>query len=134
MEAAVLTGGTPLCLNAQVKDDKRKCTLGNLTVPLSILLTKEHMTLTQCFPLKNSGPSSTIKLKMALRVKNEHVCIIDLRVIPFRKPAESWLSESDTAQMKYSSKASIAVSAISWKVFYEFFRAFKVQRVGFSDL
>uniref|UniRef100_A0A3Q4AMN0 Uncharacterized protein n=1 Tax=Mola mola TaxID=94237 RepID=A0A3Q4AMN0_MOLML len=55
-------------LELEVKDDKRKCTLGNLTVPLSILLTKEHMTLTQCFPLKNSGPSSTIKLKMALRI------------------------------------------------------------------
>lgn len=36
------------------------------------------MTLTQCFPLKNSGPSSTIKLKMALRVKNGPACISDL--------------------------------------------------------
>lgn len=52
----------------QVKDDKHKCTLGNLTVPLSILLAEEDMTLTQCFPLRNSGPSSAVKLKMALRV------------------------------------------------------------------
>lgn len=58
-----------LIFNAQVKDDKHKCTLGNLTVPVSILLAEEDMTMTQCFPLKNSGPSSTIKLKMALRVK-----------------------------------------------------------------
>lgn len=56
--------------DAQVKDDKHKCTLGNLAVPLSSLLLEEDMTLTQCFPLKNSGPSSTIKLKMALRVRN----------------------------------------------------------------
>lgn len=58
-----------LCFFAQVKDDKNKCTLGSLMVPLSSLLVEEDMTLTQCFPLKNSGPSSTIKLKMALRVK-----------------------------------------------------------------
>ncbi|XP_070708869.1 extended synaptotagmin-2-B isoform X2 [Pempheris klunzingeri] len=55
-------------LEVEVKDDKHKCTLGNLTVPLSSLLAEEDMTLTQCFPLKNSGPSSTIKLKMALRI------------------------------------------------------------------
>ncbi|XP_037613034.1 extended synaptotagmin-2-A isoform X2 [Sebastes umbrosus] len=55
-------------LELQVKDDKHKCILGNLTVPLSGLLAEEDMTLTQCFPLKNSGPSSTIKLKMALRI------------------------------------------------------------------
>ncbi|KAI4791583.1 hypothetical protein KUCAC02_033918 [Chaenocephalus aceratus] len=55
-------------LELEVKDDKHKCTLGNLTVPLSSLLTEENMTLTQSFPLKNSGPSSTIKLRMALRI------------------------------------------------------------------
>ncbi|KAG7224984.1 hypothetical protein INR49_014901 [Caranx melampygus] len=55
-------------LEVEVKDDKHKCTLGNLTVPLSRLLAEEEMTLTQCFPLRNSGPSSTIKLKMALRI------------------------------------------------------------------
>ncbi|XP_041823468.1 extended synaptotagmin-2 isoform X2 [Melanotaenia boesemani] len=55
-------------LEVEIKDDKHKCTLGNLTVPLSGLLQEEDMTLTQCFSLKNSGPSSTIKLKMALRI------------------------------------------------------------------
>uniref|UniRef100_A0A7N6BZD6 Extended synaptotagmin-like protein 2b n=1 Tax=Anabas testudineus TaxID=64144 RepID=A0A7N6BZD6_ANATE len=54
--------------NLPVRYDKHKCTLGNLMVPLSGLLNEEEMTLTQCFPLKNSGPSSTIKLKMALRI------------------------------------------------------------------
>ncbi|XP_075936823.1 extended synaptotagmin-2 [Anarhichas minor] len=55
-------------LELEVKDDKHKCTLGSLSVPLSGLLAEEEMTLTQCFTLKNSGPSSTIKLKMALRI------------------------------------------------------------------
>uniref|UniRef100_A0AAQ5XAR8 Extended synaptotagmin-like protein 2b n=1 Tax=Amphiprion ocellaris TaxID=80972 RepID=A0AAQ5XAR8_AMPOC len=54
--------------NLPVRYYSHKCTLGNLTVPLSGLLVEEDMTLTQCFPLKNSGPSSTIKLKMALRI------------------------------------------------------------------
>uniref|UniRef100_A0A8C6MKN2 Extended synaptotagmin 2 n=1 Tax=Nothobranchius furzeri TaxID=105023 RepID=A0A8C6MKN2_NOTFU len=49
-------------------NDKHKCMLGNLRVPLSSLLTEEDMTLVQCFPLKNSGPNSIIKLKMALRI------------------------------------------------------------------
>uniref|UniRef100_A0A673XGW8 Extended synaptotagmin 2 n=1 Tax=Salmo trutta TaxID=8032 RepID=A0A673XGW8_SALTR len=56
-------------LEVEVKDDKHKCTLGNLTVPLSGLLVEEDMTLTQQFSLRNSGPSSTLKLKLALRVK-----------------------------------------------------------------
>uniref|UniRef100_A0A673XRN8 Extended synaptotagmin 2 n=1 Tax=Salmo trutta TaxID=8032 RepID=A0A673XRN8_SALTR len=55
-------------LEVEVKDDKHKCTLGNLTVPLSGLLVEEDMTLTQQFSLRNSGPSSTLKLKLALRV------------------------------------------------------------------
>lgn len=55
-------------LELEVKDDKHKCTLGNLTVPLRSLLEEEDMTLTQCFALRNSGPNSTIKLKMALRI------------------------------------------------------------------
>ncbi|XP_038585615.1 extended synaptotagmin-2 isoform X3 [Micropterus salmoides] len=55
-------------LEVEVKDYKHKCTLGNLTVPLRSLLAEEDMTLTQCFPLRNSGPSSTIKLKMGLRI------------------------------------------------------------------
>uniref|UniRef100_A0A8C8FJ47 Extended synaptotagmin-2 n=1 Tax=Oncorhynchus tshawytscha TaxID=74940 RepID=A0A8C8FJ47_ONCTS len=56
-------------LEVEVKDDKHKCTLGNLTVPLSGLLEEEDMTFTQQFSLRNSGPSSTLKLKLALRVR-----------------------------------------------------------------
>uniref|UniRef100_A0A8C5HNL8 Extended synaptotagmin-like protein 2 n=1 Tax=Gouania willdenowi TaxID=441366 RepID=A0A8C5HNL8_GOUWI len=60
-------------LEVEIKDDKHKCTLGNLTVPLSDLLLVEDMMLNQCFPLKNSGPSSSIKLKMALRPSSVQV-------------------------------------------------------------
>nr|XP_057916521.1 extended synaptotagmin-2 isoform X3 [Doryrhamphus excisus]XP_057916522.1 extended synaptotagmin-2 isoform X3 [Doryrhamphus excisus]XP_057916523.1 extended synaptotagmin-2 isoform X3 [Doryrhamphus excisus]XP_057916524.1 extended synaptotagmin-2 isoform X3 [Doryrhamphus excisus] len=55
-------------LEVEVKDDKAKCTLGTLSVPLSNLLAEDDMTMTQCFPLRNSGPSSSLKLKMALRI------------------------------------------------------------------
>lgn len=55
-----------MCL--QVKDEKHDCSLGTLTLPLTQLLEAEDMTLNQRFPLKNSGPSCTLKMKMALRV------------------------------------------------------------------
>ncbi|XP_047206309.1 extended synaptotagmin-2-B isoform X3 [Girardinichthys multiradiatus] len=55
-------------LEVEIKDDKHKSTLGVLRVSLSSLLSEEDMTLARCFPLRNSGPSSTIKLKMALRI------------------------------------------------------------------
>ncbi|XP_076600894.1 extended synaptotagmin-2-A isoform X2 [Chaetodon auriga] len=55
-------------LEVEVKDEKHECSLGTLTLPLSRLLEAEDMTLSQRFPLKNSGPSCTLKMKMALRV------------------------------------------------------------------
>uniref|UniRef100_A0A8C5BNX5 Extended synaptotagmin-like protein 2b n=1 Tax=Gadus morhua TaxID=8049 RepID=A0A8C5BNX5_GADMO len=55
-------------LELEVKDDKHKCTMGNLTVPLRDLLQEQHMTRTQSFPLRNSGPSACITLRLALRV------------------------------------------------------------------
>uniref|UniRef100_H3CRC4 Extended synaptotagmin 2 n=1 Tax=Tetraodon nigroviridis TaxID=99883 RepID=H3CRC4_TETNG len=55
-------------LEVEVKDQKHDCSLGTLTLPLSRLLEAEDMTLNQRFPLKNSGPSCTLKLKIALRV------------------------------------------------------------------
>ncbi|XP_070775034.1 extended synaptotagmin-2-like isoform X2 [Enoplosus armatus] len=55
-------------LEVEVKDEKHECSLGTLTLPLSRLLEAEQMTLNQRFPLKNSGPSCTLKMKMALRV------------------------------------------------------------------
>ncbi|KAA8587213.1 hypothetical protein FQN60_016075, partial [Etheostoma spectabile] len=55
-------------LGVEVKDEKHECSLGTLSLPLSRLLEAKDMTLTQRFPLKNSGPSCTLKMKMALRV------------------------------------------------------------------
>ncbi|KAI3374205.1 hypothetical protein L3Q82_006064 [Scortum barcoo] len=58
----------PKSQDLEVKDEKHKCSLGTLTMPLSRLLEAKDMTLNQRFPLKNSGPSCTLKMKMALRV------------------------------------------------------------------
>uniref|UniRef100_A0A4W5LHL7 Extended synaptotagmin 2 n=1 Tax=Hucho hucho TaxID=62062 RepID=A0A4W5LHL7_9TELE len=60
----------PKCqeLEVEVKDEKHECSLGTLNLPLVRLLEAEDMTLHQRFPLKNSGPSCTLKIKIALRV------------------------------------------------------------------
>ncbi|XP_056148665.1 extended synaptotagmin-2-like isoform X2 [Lampris incognitus] len=55
-------------LEVEVKDEKHDCSLGTLMLPLIRLLEAEDMTLNQRFPLKNSGPSCTLKMKMVLRV------------------------------------------------------------------
>uniref|UniRef100_A0A4W5PAA5 Extended synaptotagmin 2 n=1 Tax=Hucho hucho TaxID=62062 RepID=A0A4W5PAA5_9TELE len=55
-------------LKIEVKDEKHDCSLGTLSLPLARLLDAEDMTLHQRFDLKSSGTSSTIKMKMALRV------------------------------------------------------------------
>uniref|UniRef100_A0A6Q2XFY4 Extended synaptotagmin-like protein 2a n=1 Tax=Esox lucius TaxID=8010 RepID=A0A6Q2XFY4_ESOLU len=56
-------------LEIEVKDEKHECSLGTLSMPLESLLEAEEMTLHQRFPLKNSAPTCTIKMKMALRVR-----------------------------------------------------------------
>uniref|UniRef100_A0A4W5LHW5 Extended synaptotagmin 2 n=1 Tax=Hucho hucho TaxID=62062 RepID=A0A4W5LHW5_9TELE len=69
----------PKCqeLEVEVKDEKHECSLGTLNLPLVRLLEAEDMTLHQRFPLKNSGPSCTLKIKIALRVSNieTNVCV-----------------------------------------------------------
>uniref|UniRef100_A0A2K5S2Q4 Extended synaptotagmin-2 n=1 Tax=Cebus imitator TaxID=2715852 RepID=A0A2K5S2Q4_CEBIM len=55
-------------LEVEVRDEQHQCSLGNLKISLSQLLTSEDMTLNQRFQLSNSGPNSTIKMKIALRV------------------------------------------------------------------
>ncbi|KAF4088728.1 hypothetical protein AMELA_G00058020 [Ameiurus melas] len=55
-------------LQVEVKDDKHKCMLGNVRVALACLLKDEDMTLVQQFPLNSSGPNSTLKLKLVLRM------------------------------------------------------------------
>uniref|UniRef100_A0A8C2GUD1 Extended synaptotagmin-like protein 2a n=1 Tax=Cyprinus carpio TaxID=7962 RepID=A0A8C2GUD1_CYPCA len=60
----------PKCqeLEVEVKDEKHECSLGTFSLPLSKLLQEDQMTLSQRFPLKNTGPGATLKMKMALRV------------------------------------------------------------------
>ncbi|KAF7221919.1 transcript variant X1, partial [Nothobranchius furzeri] len=55
-------------LEIEVKDEKHECSLGTITQPLKELLGAENMTLSQRFPIKNSGPNCSLKMKMALRV------------------------------------------------------------------
>ncbi|XP_052403573.1 extended synaptotagmin-2-A-like isoform X1 [Carassius gibelio] len=60
----------PKCqeLEVEVKDAKHECSLGTFSFLLSKLLQEDQMTISQRFPLRNSGPGSTIKMKMALRI------------------------------------------------------------------
>uniref|UniRef100_A0A8C5ATJ4 Extended synaptotagmin-like protein 2a n=1 Tax=Gadus morhua TaxID=8049 RepID=A0A8C5ATJ4_GADMO len=55
-------------LEVEVKDEKHSCTLGMLVLPLSRLLAAPEMTLNEAFPLKNSGPGCSVRMKAALRV------------------------------------------------------------------
>lgn len=64
-----------------MKDEKHECSLGTLTLPLSRLLEAEEMTLNQRFPLKNSGPSCTLKMKMALRVGRPADDVLEVKVM-----------------------------------------------------
>ncbi|NXB48219.1 ESYT2 protein, partial [Leucopsar rothschildi] len=52
----------------QVRDEQHQCSLGNFKLPLSQLLESEDLTMHQRFHLSNSGPNSTINMKIALRV------------------------------------------------------------------
>lgn len=52
----------------QVRDEQHQCSLGNFKLPLSQLLESEDLTMHQRFQLSNSGPNSTINMKIALRV------------------------------------------------------------------
>ncbi|XP_068529560.1 extended synaptotagmin-2 isoform X2 [Anas acuta] len=55
-------------LEVEVRDEQHQCSLGNLKLPLSQLLESEDLTMHQRFHLSNSGPNSTIYMKIALRV------------------------------------------------------------------
>lgn len=52
----------------QVKDNDRVQTLGNLSIPVSCLLTCPDLTLDEWFNLENAGPDSRIHIKSVLRV------------------------------------------------------------------
>ncbi|XP_053914101.1 extended synaptotagmin-2 isoform X2 [Cuculus canorus] len=55
-------------LEVEVRDEQHQCSLGNLKLPLSQLLESDDLTMHQRFHLSNSGPNSTINMKIALRV------------------------------------------------------------------
>ncbi|XP_072307061.1 extended synaptotagmin-2 isoform X3 [Eucyclogobius newberryi] len=96
-------------LEVEVKDDKHKCTLGNLTVPLSSLVVEEDMTLTQCFALKNSGPNSTIKLKMALRILSLEKlgCSDQPSCVTVRKSSSAQPNLASTQRLSASSDSTL---------------------------
>ncbi|XP_049605845.1 extended synaptotagmin-2 isoform X6 [Syngnathus scovelli] len=91
-------------LEVEVKDEKSKCTLGNLSVPLSGLLAEEDMTLTQCFPLSNSGPSSSIRFKMALRILSLE------KQVSSDQPSSVRVRKSSVPQAAASTRASASYS------------------------
>ncbi|XP_044281265.1 extended synaptotagmin-2 isoform X4 [Varanus komodoensis] len=55
-------------LEVEVKDEQHQCSLGNFKLPLSQLLESEDLTMHQRFHLSNSGPNSTVNMKIALRI------------------------------------------------------------------
>uniref|UniRef100_A0A8D0C7I8 Extended synaptotagmin 2 n=1 Tax=Salvator merianae TaxID=96440 RepID=A0A8D0C7I8_SALMN len=55
-------------LEVEVKDEQHQCSLGNFKLPLNQLLASEDLTMHQRFHLNNSGPNSTINMKIALRI------------------------------------------------------------------
>ncbi|GAA6106984.1 extended synaptotagmin-1 [Tachysurus ichikawai] len=55
-------------LDIQVKDDDRSLSLGNLSIPLSRLLSIAELKMDQWFQLENSDPSSRIYLSIILRI------------------------------------------------------------------
>ncbi|XP_053265471.1 extended synaptotagmin-2 isoform X4 [Podarcis raffonei] len=55
-------------LEVEVKDEQHQCSLGNFKLPLSQLLESQDLTMHQRFHLSNSGPNSTVNMKIALRI------------------------------------------------------------------
>ncbi|KAL7976499.1 hypothetical protein Chor_008448, partial [Crotalus horridus] len=53
---------------SKVKDEQHQCSLGNFKLPLNQLLASEDLTMHQRFHLNNSGPNSTVYMKIALRI------------------------------------------------------------------
>ncbi|GCB63724.1 hypothetical protein scyTo_0013238, partial [Scyliorhinus torazame] len=55
-------------LDIEAKDDHHQCSLGSFNLPLKQLLEAEGLTMDQRFQLNNSGSSSTLKMKIMLRI------------------------------------------------------------------
>lgn len=83
-------------LKIEVRDSKHKSSLGSVQVALSSLLKEADMTLNQQFPLQNSGPNSTLKLKM------------DLRILCLEKEVTS--SQPSSVRVRHSSQNNTCLS------------------------
>uniref|UniRef100_A0A671KAY2 Extended synaptotagmin-2-A-like n=1 Tax=Sinocyclocheilus anshuiensis TaxID=1608454 RepID=A0A671KAY2_9TELE len=83
----------PKCqeLEVEVKDEKHECSLGTFSLPLSKMLQEDQMTISQQFPLKNSGPGATLKMKMALRLSVSN----QPSSIQIRRPSSSTTNVSE---------------------------------------
>uniref|UniRef100_A0A4W3GJ32 Extended synaptotagmin 2 n=1 Tax=Callorhinchus milii TaxID=7868 RepID=A0A4W3GJ32_CALMI len=77
-------------LDVEIKDDHHQCSLGSYNLRLEQLLEAEDLTLNQRFQLKHSGPNSTLKMKIVLRI----LCIEKQERSPDR--------QSSTQLKKYS--------------------------------
>uniref|UniRef100_A0A672N478 Extended synaptotagmin 2 n=1 Tax=Sinocyclocheilus grahami TaxID=75366 RepID=A0A672N478_SINGR len=83
----------PKCqeLEVEVKDEKHECSLGTFSLPLSKMLQEDQMIISQQFPLKNSGPGATLKMKMALRLSVSN----QPSSIQIRRPSSSTTNVSE---------------------------------------
>uniref|UniRef100_A0A671KB05 Extended synaptotagmin-2-A-like n=1 Tax=Sinocyclocheilus anshuiensis TaxID=1608454 RepID=A0A671KB05_9TELE len=89
----------PKCqeLEVEVKDEKHECSLGTFSLPLSKMLQEDQMTISQQFPLKNSGPGATLKMKMALRILSMDKLSVSNQPssIQIRRPSSSTTNVSE---------------------------------------
>uniref|UniRef100_A0A8C6WVL7 Extended synaptotagmin-like protein 2a n=1 Tax=Neogobius melanostomus TaxID=47308 RepID=A0A8C6WVL7_9GOBI len=98
-------------LEVEVRCDKQECSLGNLTVPLQSLLEAKDMTLEKHFALRTTGPTSTLKMKMAL-------WILSVDKDSGSDPAPSSVpisksSSSSTPRPSISSDSALKTSSVS---------------------
>ncbi|XP_016108073.1 extended synaptotagmin-2-B-like [Sinocyclocheilus grahami] len=89
----------PKCqeLEVEVKDEKHECSLGTFSLPLSKMLQEDQMIISQQFPLKNSGPGATLKMKMALRILSMDKLSVSNQPssIQIRRPSSSTTNVSE---------------------------------------
>uniref|UniRef100_A0A8C6UGE9 Extended synaptotagmin-like protein 2a n=1 Tax=Neogobius melanostomus TaxID=47308 RepID=A0A8C6UGE9_9GOBI len=98
-------------LEVEVRCDKQECSLGNLTVPLQSLLEAKDMTLEKHFALRTTGPTSTLKMKMALWVNlrmESYVYNPAPSSVPISKS-----SSSSTPRPSISSDSALKTSSVS---------------------
>uniref|UniRef100_A0A669ES99 Extended synaptotagmin-like protein 1b n=1 Tax=Oreochromis niloticus TaxID=8128 RepID=A0A669ES99_ORENI len=99
-------------IDIQVKDADRVQTLGNLTIPLSRLLSNSNLSLDQWFQLENSGSASRIYLNAILRVNGTKTCNPVLWLDEERIPSDVSSSLSQQLPQQTSSHPSFATEGL----------------------